>query len=325
MLSISKEQVNSLPEVRYPGKVILVDSPSKAKSALSYLKKVSQIGFDTETRPSFQKYRHYNVSLMQLSAGEECFLFRLKEIGSLEPLMELLEDENIQKIGLSIKDDFHSLAKLAEFTPRGFVELQTFVKDFAIADNSLQKIYGIIFGQRISKNQRLTNWEAPTLTPSQQNYAAIDAWACQKIYNYLVAGSFDPSLSPYTVDDETALAIAHNAKIPDLNCRHKLVDGEGHVEVQPAGETAAKEASTESGKPKRKRSSKKQSGDSAGAADEPSTSFAPMQQDSDSERRKKSDKRKEQKSREKKAELEGGHISTPSISLRQIIHNIFRW
>ena len=56
---------------------------------------------------------------------------------------------------------------------------------------SLQKVYGIIFGKRISKAQRLSNWEADELTAAQQRYAAIDAWACLKIYRYLLAGCFD--------------------------------------------------------------------------------------------------------------------------------------
>lgn len=201
MLSITKQQLADLPEVRYPGKVILVDSASKSRSALMYLNKISQVGFDTETRPSFQKFRHYNVSLAQISAGDECFLFRLKQIGALDNFMRFLENPSVQKIGLSLKDDFHSLSKLAEFTPRGFVELQSFVKNYQIADNSLQKIYGVIFNQRISKNQRLTNWEASELTESQQHYAAIDAWACQRIYNHLMAGNFNPEDSPYELID----------------------------------------------------------------------------------------------------------------------------
>ena len=192
-----------MPEVKYPGKVILVDSAAKSRSALSYLNRVSQIGFDTETRPSFQKFRHYNVSLAQISVDDECFLFRLKQIGSIENFIKFLENPDIQKIGLSLKDDFHSLAKLTPFNPQGFVELQSFVKDYQIADNSLQKIYGIIFRNRISKNQRLTNWEAPELTENQQNYAAIDAWACQRIYNHLVAGHFDPAQSPYVLPEES--------------------------------------------------------------------------------------------------------------------------
>lgn len=213
MLSISKQQILELPEVKYPGKVILVDSAAKCRSALSYLKKVPQIGFDTETRPSFQKFRHYNVSLAQISAQDECFLFRLKLIGNIDKFIKFLENEDIQKIGLSLKDDFHSLAKLQEFEPKGFVELQSFVKDYQIADNSLQKIYGIIFGSRISKNQRLTNWEAPELTESQQNYAAIDAWACQRIYNHLIQGNFKPEESPYQIIEELECPAGHISKL----------------------------------------------------------------------------------------------------------------
>ena len=50
---------------------------------------------------------------------------------------------------------------------------------------SLQKIYAILFNRKISKSQRLSNWEANTLKESQKMYAAIDAWACLKIYKHL--------------------------------------------------------------------------------------------------------------------------------------------
>ena len=184
MLGISKETVHNLPEVHYPGRVVLIDSAAKARDAVAYLLKQPQIGFDTETRPSFQKNHRYKVSLVQLSVPGECFLFRLKQIGSLDGLMSIFENPAIQKIGLSLKDDFHSLAKLCEFTPAGFVELQTFVKEYEIADNSLQKIFALIFGQRISKNQRLTT--------------------CVEIYNHLLAGKFHPEECPYKIDDDTA-------------------------------------------------------------------------------------------------------------------------
>lgn len=251
MLGISKEAVNELPEVTYPGRVILIDSAAKAHDAIKYIKTQRQIGFDTETRPNFQKNHRYKVSLMQLSTPGECFLFRLRQIGSLDPLMEILEDENIQKIGLSLKDDFHSLTKLREFKPAGFVELQTFVKDYEIADNSLQKIYAVIFGRRISKNQRLTNWEAPELTLSQQSYAAIDAWACVEIYNFLLTGRFNPAECAYHIDDETALQLQQSVGI-HMPLKHP----EGtlaapHPTESEAAMTAAAETEKSTEKPKK--------------------------------------------------------------------------
>lgn len=241
-----------LPEVQYPGKVILVNSAAKAKSALRYLNSQKQVGFDTETRPSFQKNLRYKVSLVQISTLHgECFLFRLKEIGSLDGLFKFFENPDVQKIGLSLKDDFHSLQRLMDFTPAGFVELQTFVKPFRIADNSLQKIYGVIFNERISKNQRLTNWEAKELTPGQQAYAALDAWACQKIYNHLVAGGFDPDSCPYMIDDETAQALQRSVGIH----MHLLPDGTPDL-TAPCGPDI--NAPLESKKKKRKKKKKEE-------------------------------------------------------------------
>ena len=65
------------------------------------------------------------------------------------------------------------------------IELQEYVRAFGIQDKSLQKIYAILFGEKISKSQRLSNWEAETLTEPQKLYAATDAWACLNIYNKL--------------------------------------------------------------------------------------------------------------------------------------------
>jgi hypothetical protein len=260
MLGISKEIVHELPEVHYPGRVILIDSAAKAKDAVAYLLKQPQIGFDTETRPSFQKNLRYKVSLVQLSTPGECFLFRLKQIGSLDGLMSIFENPDIQKVGLSLKDDFHSLAKLCEFTPAGFVELQTFVKQYDIADNSLQKIFALIFGMRISKNQRLTNWEAPMLTISQQSYAAIDAWACVEIYNYLCAGKFHPEECPYHIDDETAQMLQHSVGIhtplKDSEAGH-IVESKPVKPEKPAkAPKKAKAKSTKAAKDKAEKPSK---------------------------------------------------------------------
>ena len=67
-----------------------------------------------------------------------------------------------------------------------WVELQKMVGLFGIADRSLQKIYANLFHQRISKTQRLSNWEADVLSDGQKQYAAIDAWACIRIYRELM-------------------------------------------------------------------------------------------------------------------------------------------
>ena len=55
-------------------------------------------------------------------------------------------------------------------------------KDLGLIDMSLQKIYANLFHQKISKSQRLSNWEVSELKDSQKIYAATDAWACIQLY-----------------------------------------------------------------------------------------------------------------------------------------------
>ncbi len=186
-----------MPIMNFPGAITLVDSASLAHQALRALSKADVVGFDTETRPSFKKGKVHNAALMQISTDERCFLFRLNKIGICAELKAFLENPDILKIGLSLHDDFNVLRRTTPLDPQGFVDLQQLVHDYDISDISLQKIYAIVFGERISKSQRLTNWEADSLTPQQQAYAALDAWACLKLYRYFKSGSFDPMASPY--------------------------------------------------------------------------------------------------------------------------------
>ena len=202
-ISISKQQLAALPPAHFSGSIIVVDTLSAVETAVERLRNADLIGFDTETRPSFKKGLGHDVALLQLSARDVCFLFRLNKIGMPDSLRSLLEDPGKLKIGLSIHDDFRNLHKTYDFKPDGFVELQTFVTNWDITDKSLSKLYGILFGERLSKSQRLSNWETEQLADAQQHYAALDAYACIKIYSYLNDGMFDPSTSPYQVEPES--------------------------------------------------------------------------------------------------------------------------
>lgn len=201
-ISIPKNIISELPQVTFDGNIYIIDSMSKMSMAVNALRKEKLVGFDSETRPAFFKGKTNQVALLQISSLDDCFLFRTNKIGIPEKLKQFIEDESIKKIGLSLNNDFNAMGRFAEITPRGFIDIQSLVKEYNIADQSLQRIYAILFGKKISKSQRLSNWEAPTLTPAQQQYAAIDAHACLEIYNYLESGKFNPELSPYIVNEE---------------------------------------------------------------------------------------------------------------------------
>ncbi|MCD8269078.1 MAG: 3'-5' exonuclease domain-containing protein 2 [Parabacteroides sp.] len=183
--SISKEEISLLEIEEFKGRIIVIDTEKDADKAVTYLSGFEAVGFDTETRPSFKKGMRYKISLMQISTDEACFLFRLNRIGIPQPLEDFLVNEKILKIGLSLRDDFGAIRKRKDIKPANFLDLQNYVGQFGIEDASLQKIYAILFEKKISKGQRLSNWDADVLTEQQKKYAALDAWACLKIYNQL--------------------------------------------------------------------------------------------------------------------------------------------
>ena len=182
---VSKEAISNLRKVEYEGRIFVIISPKEAERAVDFLLSQPILGFDTETRPAFRKGDSFKCSLLQVAAPGCCFLFRLNHIGLCPAIIRLLEDKMVTKVGLAWSNDLLSLRKLGSFKTGTFIDIQDMVKEFGIEDQSLVKIYANLFGQRISKTDRLSNWERDVLKDSQKAYAAIDAWACIRIYEEL--------------------------------------------------------------------------------------------------------------------------------------------
>ena len=180
-----KSAVSSLPRVVFEGKIHVIISRSQAERAVNFLLTQPILGLDTETRPAFTRGTFYHVALLQVSTYDQCFLFRLNVIGMTPAIVRLLEDTTVPKIGLSWHDDLLGLHKLGKFNNGSFIDIQDHVREIGIEDLSLQKLYANLFGQYISKSQRLTNWECDVLNEKQKLYAATDAWACIRIYEEL--------------------------------------------------------------------------------------------------------------------------------------------
>ncbi len=181
-----KKSIAQLPQVTFPGKTVVVMSESEAEKAVDFLLSNDILGVDTETRPSFKKGESHKVSLLQVSTSDTCFLFRLNHIGITPAIVRLLENKAVPMVGLSLHDDMLSLHKRVGFTPGNFIDLQDLVGELGIEDLSLQKLYANLFHQKISKRQRLTNWDSDILNDKQKAYAALDAWACINLYKEII-------------------------------------------------------------------------------------------------------------------------------------------
>ena len=130
-------------------------------------------------------------------------------IGITPAIKRFLEDTTVKKVGLSWHDDLRGLRNRLEFTPGWFIELQDIVPEIGIKDLSLQKLYANLFHQKISKRQRLSNWESPILDAKQIEYASIDAWACIKIYDEIEKLKQTGNYELVDIPDEETPATTH--------------------------------------------------------------------------------------------------------------------
>jgi ribonuclease D len=181
-----KATINVLPLVEYPYKINVILNEYEAERAVDYLLTCDILGVDTETKPAFRRGQNHKVALLQVATREQCFLFRLNHLGLTQSIIRLLSNRMVPMVGLSWHDDIMSLHRRAEFTPGWFIDIQDIIGNIGIEDKSLQKLYANLFGEKISKRQRLTNWEADVLSDKQKEYAAIDAWACINLYDEIM-------------------------------------------------------------------------------------------------------------------------------------------
>lgn len=182
---IAKEEIKELPLIRFEGNIHLVDSEEALAAAIKQIHKEKMLGFDTETKPTFNKGEYNQTALIQLSTMKDAYIIRLKELGIHNLLKNLLEDREIVKIGISIRDDIKELKKIRSFRPEGFIDLNTIAAELGVTQIGMRSLSGIFLKARISKSQQTSNWEAKELTVGQQSYAATDAWVCIKIYKML--------------------------------------------------------------------------------------------------------------------------------------------
>lgn len=180
--NISGEELRAYDLSWFRGEIVVVDNIKAFRENFPRLLGSKILGFDTETRPSFKKGKKNKVSLIQLANENLACLFRINRIGLPEELAGLLADPDVTKTGVAIHDDLKSLKNIRRFSPSGFIDLQSYVRDFGIQSAGLKKLSAIVLGFRISKQQQVTDWEAETLTEAQAVYAATDAWVCHQIY-----------------------------------------------------------------------------------------------------------------------------------------------
>ena len=183
---IDKVAIAELPNYEDHGRdVVLVDGEN-IHHAIADLLKQRYLGFDTESKPVFQKgATGSGISIIQISSVSCCYIFLLNSIADSTLLGEVVNNQNIIKIGVGLKDDLSKLRGQCKFHPVAFVDLGTIFKTFG-RRNSLgsKQLVALVLQKKLRKSKSVTtsNWAAPTLTPMQIAYASDDAFSSVDAY-----------------------------------------------------------------------------------------------------------------------------------------------
>jgi ribonuclease D len=179
---MTREEINALPIRRYGRKVGIVRTRQELDAAVGRLAKERVLGFDTETRPAFEKGRVYPPALVQLAGRQGVFVFQLGHLKFPPALRRLLADPDIIKAGVAPEYDVAQLKELGHFRDAGFVDLSEVARRAGIKNHGLRGLAAVLLGFRISKQAQRSNWARETLTPAQVIYAAMDAWVSRELY-----------------------------------------------------------------------------------------------------------------------------------------------
>ena len=178
----SSEEINALPLRQYEGPVHVIHSDDAVPELMRALRQERLLGFDTESRPSFQRGQSFPVSLLQFATADAVYLVQIQTLSLKDMIWEIFSEAGVIKTGVALQQDLHKLAELGTFAAAGFVDLAAVAGRLGFKKTGLRGLAAAILGFRVSKGAQRSNWARETLTEVQIRYAATDAWVARELY-----------------------------------------------------------------------------------------------------------------------------------------------
>ncbi|MDH0447574.1 3'-5' exonuclease domain-containing protein 2 [Shewanella sp. GD04112] len=179
----------SLVDIKGEMRVELV-TPDTLASALQQLSRESVLGFDTETRASFEPGVQHPLSLVQLATSDTCYLFQRAVLGErLAELKPLLENEQILKVGIGLRGDGQALKRDWDIQVFPRLDLNWAMAQLGAGkEMGTRQLVAALLHKRIDKPKKITlsNWQQVPLSQAQIQYAALDALAANLCFWQLI-------------------------------------------------------------------------------------------------------------------------------------------
>ena len=201
-MTISRSSLRTIELPAYPGiaiaDVCLVDSEALCAEAFAALMAADVIGFDTESKPTFQKGElSTGPHLVQLATKTCAYLFQLPQLHWASVLKEILESPRVLKAGFGLGNDRSVLRSRLGIEAHNLLDLGEVLRGPGHRGTVGAKVaVAHFFGQKLQKSKQIStsNWAARHLTERQMLYAANDAQVALRIYEaWLHTGTIVPS------------------------------------------------------------------------------------------------------------------------------------
>lgn len=181
--------VDMRDDMRVEIRVELV-TPDTLTAALQQLSSESVLGFDTETRASFEPGVQHPLSLVQLATSDTCYLFQQAVLGErLAELKPLLENEQILKVGIGLRGDGQALKRDWDIQVSPRLDLNWAMAQLGAGkEMGTRQLVAALLHKRIDKPKKMTlsNWQQVPLSQAQVQYAALDALAANQCFWQLI-------------------------------------------------------------------------------------------------------------------------------------------
>ncbi len=147
------------------------------------------IGFDTESRPTFNKgEKSAGPHIVQLTTLEHAYIFQLYREESHRFLTEIIESTATVKVGFGLSSDKSHLRRRLGVAPKAILDMdKVFRKKGYRKELGVKAAVAILFKQKFqkSKSATMSNWGAGELKDNQLLYAANDAYAALKVLSVM--------------------------------------------------------------------------------------------------------------------------------------------
>lgn len=167
-------------------RITLVDNAGLAERAMAELLAVPVIGFDTESKPTFQKGEvSTGPHLVQLANDERVFLFPVLFAVNHEVLRRVLATPQLVKVGFGLGNDRTALRARLGIELNNVLDLGEVLRGPGHRGTVGAKVaVAHYFGQKFQKSKKVgtSNWASPRLNDRQLLYAANDAHVALQIY-----------------------------------------------------------------------------------------------------------------------------------------------